>query len=128
MSIKAKYRPYFSEYELQETIRCLKTASNNFPLIRYLETFQLKIQAGLQEPNLILSPIPTMEDKLELGSVLPVSVGSVSVLRYNSYLKWKESPESCTSKELSLAYEYRYEKSLMSFEEETKFEQSFLNS
>ena len=115
---KTKYRPYFTASELGEVIRCVKLSSQNLPLLRYLESYALKISHGVITESITLQP--TLADSLELDS--PDS--SLESKRAKAYTKWHSSPEACTPIEIELTHLYRFENDLMSPEEETIYLQS----
>ena len=115
---KTKYRPYFTASELGEVIRCVKLSSQNLPLLRYLESYALKISHGVITESITLQP--TLADSLELDS--PDS--SLESKRAKAYTKWLSSPEACTPIEIELTHLYRFENDLMSPEEETIYLQS----
>ena len=117
---KTKYRPYFTASELSEVIRCVKVSSQNLPLLRYLESYALKISHGVITESITLQP--TLADSLELDSPSPDS--SLESKRSKAYAKWLSSPESCTPLEIELAHLYRFENDLMSPEEESIYLQS----
>lgn len=117
---KSKYRPYLTPSQLGEIIRCVKIASQDSALIRYLEIFSLKIDHGIQAPALNLAP--TLGEKLELGLDEPSQ--SLETKRHNAYLKWLSYPNQCSPFEIELAHVYRFENDLMSPEEETIYLES----
>ena len=121
-----KFRPYFTASELTEVINCLKSKSTNVALIRYLETFAIKINHGTIQPNLTLQPPkPTLEQSLGFGpspaESLNVPVVSKETLQANAYQKYLNNPASCSPKEIELAIEYKYLQGLMSPEEEDAY-------
>lgn len=116
---KTKYRPYFTASELGEVIRCVKLSSQNLPLLRYLESYALKISHGVIAESITLQP--TLADSLELDSPSPASLESK---RFQAYTKWSQAPESCTPIEIELTHLYRFENDLMSPEEESIYLQS----
>ena len=116
---KTKYRPYFTASELSEVIRCVKLSSQNISLLRYLESYALKISHGVITESITLQP--TLADSLELDSPSPASLESK---RAKAYAKWNQSPESCTPIEIELTHLYRFENDLMSPEEESIYLQS----
>jgi hypothetical protein len=117
---KAKYRPYFTASELSEVIRCVKLSSQNLHLLRYLESYALKISHGVITESITLQP--TLADSLELDSPSPDS--SLESKRAKAYAKWLSSPQTCTPIEIELTHLYRFENDLMSQEEETIYLQS----
>ena len=115
---KTKYRPYFTASELSEVIRCVKLSSQNISLLRYLESYALKISHGVITESITLQP--TLADSLELDSPSP----SLDSKRFQAYTKWSQAPESCTPLEIELTHLYRFENDLMSPEEESIYLQS----
>ena len=119
---KTKYRPYFTASELSEVIRCVKLSSQNISLLRYLESYALKISHGVIAESITLQP--TLADSLELDSPISPLNSSLESKRSKAYAKWLSSPESCTPLEIELAHLYRFENDLMSPEEESIYLQS----
>ena len=119
---KTKYRPYFTASELGEVIRCVKLSSQNISLLRYLESYALKISHGVIAESITLQP--TLVDSLELDSPDSPSTSSLESKRAKAYTKWLSSPESCTPLEIELTHLYRFENDLMSPEEESIYLQS----
>ena len=120
---KTKYRPYFTASELGEVIRCVKVSSQNISLLRYLESYALKISHGVIAESITLQP--TLADSLELDSPDSSSTdSSLESKRSKAYAKWLSSPQTCTPLEIELAHLYRFENDLMSQEEETIYLQS----
>jgi hypothetical protein len=117
-----KYRPYFTLSELQEIRTCLaiKPGGCNTALIRYLDSFIIKINSGVQEANLSLK-IPITE-KLELGDSSKAPTILASSRKETAYNKWLANPHLCTSQEIALAMMYRYENDMMDSEEESIYE------
>ena len=119
---KTKYRPYFTASELGEVIRCVKVSSQNISLLRYLESYALKISHGVIAESITLQP--TLADSLELDSPTSPLNSSLESKRAKAYTKWLSSPESCTPLEIELTHLYRFENDLMSPEEESIYLQS----
>lgn len=119
---KTKYRPYFTASELGEVIRCVKVSSQNISLLRYLESYALKISHGVITESITLQP--TLADSLELDSPTSPLNSSLESKRAKAYTKWLSSPESCTPLEIELTHLYRFENDLMSPEEESIYLQS----
>ena len=120
---KTKYRPYFTASELGEVIRCVKLSSQNISLLRYLESYALKISHGVITESITLQP--TLADSLELDSPdSPSPDSSLESKRSKAYTKWSQAPEACTPLEIELAHLYRFENDLMSPEEESIYLQS----
>lgn len=124
-----KYRPYFSSEELSEIISALKESPtiSRIALIRYLETFAIKINSGLYQSNLTLAP--TLEQKLGFKETPSDELNPArqSSVRLAAYLKWAKDPSSCTPIELIRSNEYRYENGIMSESEEHEFETKLMN-
>lgn len=89
---KAKYRPYFTASELSEVIRCVKLSSQNISLLRYLESYALKISHGVITESITLQP--TLVDSLELDSPDSPSLdSSLESKRAKAYAKWSKRPK-----------------------------------
>ena len=119
---KTKYRPYFTASELGEVIRCVKLSSQNISLLRYLESYALKISHGVIAESITLQP--TLADSLELDSPTSPLDSSLESKRAKAYAKWSQAPEACTPLEIELTHLYRFENDLMSPEEESIYLQS----
>jgi hypothetical protein len=119
-----KYRPYFSSAELQEIIRCVKTSSTNLSLLRYLESFALKINHGTIDPQLTIKPTVTLEQKLGLAPAIstPQQEDNISSLVHT----YNTAPTLLKPAELSRIHQHRYENDLMSPEEESLYEASLM--
>jgi hypothetical protein len=114
-----KFRPYFTAPELLEVIKALKESPSyhtNKALVRYLETYAVKIDRGIIEPALVKAP--SMEARL---SGVNASAGATGE---ELYTKWETSPNSCTPAELEKVHLFRYSADLMTPEEATEFEKS----
>lgn len=118
---RIKYRPYFTGEELGEIIHALKSSPSpkRQGIIKYLETFAVKIEHGIVAPSLVLES--SLEEKLELS---PPTGLSYQERRQLAYTKWTVNPTSCTPAEILLSQSFRYEEGLMSTEESASFEQS----
>lgn len=117
-----KFRPYLTSSELTEILNCLKTKSSNIALIRYLETFAIKIDRGTIQPNLTLQPPkPTIEQSLGLDSSNPSNSLPRETTNHQAYLKYAASPTSCSPKEIEQAEEYMYLQGLMSASQEEAY-------
>lgn len=116
-----KFRPAMSVAEIQYIINLcnldsrLEMAEMGFTLASRLKVFLLKSQLGITGAAFTSSPRSTLEEKLGLESP--------EKKRFTAYEKWALLPEACTEEELKLASTYRYERGLMSKEEEEKHEQ-----
>jgi len=106
-----KFRPYFTHSELEEVISCVKKSSSNLTLLRYLESFSIKIKHGTVAPS---SEYESPSEKLGFTAT-PVSKDDA---KNAAYAKWLNYPASCTSTEMTLVHEYRYENDLMDAGEE----------
>lgn len=126
MPLPQKFRPYFSPAELQEIIRCLKTAPTTSPsLLRYLESFNLKITHETIQPQ--YTSKPSLEDRLGVSSSQS-SPSSQQPTKEELYEAWKISPTSLLPKQIAIVQQYRYENSLMSPDEETAYVDSLMSS
>jgi hypothetical protein len=114
-----KFRPYFSPSELAEIISWGKRCGGSINLLKYLETFELKISLGHISSQLELAP--TLESALELTNTHNL-VETMEAKKVTAYNKWKNSPVRCTSQELALSQMYRYENNLMNPEDELLYE------
>ena len=116
-----KYRPYFTAEEILEIISALKQSPTprRLQLIRYLETFKIKIEAGVL--TAAHTTLPTIAEKLELD---PPTIPNKEVVGEAAYQKQLINPKSCTPHEISAAMEYRYLNNLMSLEEQREYEQT----
>lgn len=117
-----KFRPYFSSAELTEIIRCVKAASKNADLLRYLETFAIKINHGTMSPQHTLAP--TLESKL--GLIDPAS-RSDPVDPAILYDQWMTSPENLTPAQIAMVHQYRWETEKMSSTEALEYERTIMN-
>jgi len=111
-----KFRPYFSQAELAEIIRCVKASSTNQSLLSYLEAFAIKIDRGVMQPQ--LTTAPSLESKLGLGSSTNPNLPTPAEL----HIIWQSSPDSLSPPQLSIVHTYRWENGLMSEEEASRFE------
>lgn len=116
-----KFRPYFSAAELTLIIRTLKEApAPALGLIRYLETFSIKIERGVISSSLTLQE--SMESRLGL-----VSTGRKDQSTENLVTLWESYPESrakFSPAELETIQAFRYKCGRMSPEEENEYEKS----
>lgn len=118
-----KYRPYFTAEELSEIILCLKSnpTPRRLQLIRYLESFRLKIDHGVI--NAAHTSAPDISERLgfaELPAQSPAIIGEAA------YQKQLVNPKSCTPHEINAALQHRYTNNLMSAEEEKEYETKVL--
>ena len=115
-----KFRPYFTPSELSEVIRCLKAApTTSLPLLRYLESFSLKITHGIISPQVTLQP--SIADKLGMSTA--VIQESIETL----HERWKQDPQTITPPEMQRIQQYRWEYDLMNAEEAAAYEESILS-
>jgi len=104
-----------------EIISALKSSPTppRIEIIKYLESFNLKITHGIIEPNHVVQE--SLEEKLgflKTTSMLP------DARRLIAYNKWLNNPLQCTPSEIQDANEYRYTNNLFSPEEQMAFEKS----
>jgi hypothetical protein len=114
-----KYRPYFSQAELEEIIRCVKLCTTSLPLLQYLQSFQLKIQNETLVPQYSLKP--TLEQKLGISS---------SPNKPNPeflYEKWSNDPTTLTPSQVLIVQQYRWEMGLMTSQEAADYETKLLS-
>ena len=118
-----KFRPYLTPTELELIISSLATTNPSSPLIKYLKTYQLKIDNGLLSPQ--INTAPTLIEKLELDTISPrqnnIPSKSLARLKLEAYNKWLDNPAKCTILELDRAMLYRFENDLMTPEEEDNY-------
>ena len=116
-----KFRPYFSQSELAEIIRCVKAASTNQSLLSYLEAFAIKIDRGVMQPQ--LTTAPSLESKLGLESSIKPNLPTPAEL----HTIWLSSPDSLSPPQLAIVHTYRWENGFMDDEEAGRFEESMFN-
>jgi len=122
MSSEQKFRPYFTSSELLEIISALKSAPTprRMTLVRYLESFLLKINHGIISPSHITAP--SLESRLGMDdSPVPISPALTGEAAYQ---KWLSNPVKATPHEISAALEWRYLNDMMSPEEESEYERA----
>ena len=122
-----KFRPYLTADELQEILICLKTHPTpaRLSIVRYLESFNLKIKHGLVSSAHTLQP--SQAEKLgfhELTISTPSPAQDINLKGEAAFKKWQKSPESCTPKEIEESLDWRYRNNLMSQQEEQEYEQA----
>mgnify|MGYP000290530684 CR=1 FL=1 len=117
----SKFRPYFTAPELSEIIRCVKASSTNTTLLRYLETFAMKIDRGILEPQLNLAP--TLEQKLGMSPS-----GTPDYNPAELYNIWTKNPEYLTPPQLAIVHQYRWENDKMSADEEIAYSTQIIQS
>lgn len=116
-----KFRPYFTASELQYIIACVKSSSSpNMALVRYLESFQIKIERGILSPSLQLQP--TMEEKLGFTLGEGPQAGLDPKILYMSWLSNPAERAKLSPRQLEIIQEYRYSNDLMSPTEESEYE------
>ena len=120
MSTK-KFRPYLTLLELKHLLEVLKTSrdSRSVPLIKYLETYVMQIDAGVRKENLSLKP--TIES-LILASPETESFPVEKLLQEFNLNGFK----NLSLAEISALNNYRYDKQLMSPEEESEYESKLM--
>lgn len=116
-----KFRPYFTAAELLLIIRTLKSApAPALGLIRYLETFSIKIERGVVAPQITLQE--SLESRLGLSTVPAPAESTFDLVNV-----WQFRPDlrpSFTPAQLETIQAHRYERGLMSPEEESEYEKS----
>lgn len=111
-----KYRPYLSPPDLQEIIGSLKATSQNTRLIRYLEVFKIKIDAGVQAPAITTEP--TIEQKLGFYTTST----ELFVSSEDLHAQWLRDPSALSLLQIEKVQLYRYENNLMSPKQESAYE------
>jgi hypothetical protein len=123
-----KFRPYFTAEELTLNLQCLKTnptlSSQTQSLVRYLETFAIKIERGITRPSIELKGTPTQQLTRALELDAP-QLGNINKEKGALHAKWIAG-QVLSPKELELVHLYRYENDLMTFEEETQYEKGLV--
>lgn len=127
---KQKFRPYLTLDELKLISKELKQSGgvHLLPLIKYFDTYTLEIESGLRKHNHETKPTPTLEERLGLATPNPEKHSQQQFPRPNKkflYEAWKRK-ETLTYDELQRVHQYRYENSLMTLEEEQKYESEIL--
>lgn len=126
-----KFRPYFTPDELSYLITlCKQAIPPNESMIRYLESFALKIKHGVIDPQITLkgSKIDQLREALDLEGQEAYRKQSLLEYQSRSYVKWQSDPESCTPGELTAAHAFRIANGLLSTEEEFKLNQSLMEN
>lgn len=129
---KQLFRPYLNRaelsYILSHTTREMHLETAN-SLHKKLKMFLIKIDEELIAPSHIIKT-ESIEEKLGFNSLLDDSTkAGISTLKQQLYNQYLQNPDYEFSKsEQLLIGEYKYETGLMSPEEETKFEEEFLDS
>ena len=126
-SSEQKFRPYLSSSELLLIIRTLKSDSAPaIGLIRYLETFAIKIERGIISPQLRLQESLASRLGFESSpSSSPESGESPETLA----MRWESMPSErhkFSPAQLATIQAWRYENDRMSPEEESAYETSLM--
>lgn len=115
-----KFRPYFTPSELQEIIRCLKAAPTiSMPLLRYLESFSLKITRGIMQPQVTLQP--STEEKLGF------TPQAIQQSAQELWQEWLINPDKMTPPQMARIQQYRWENDMMDPVESAAYEDSLLS-
>lgn len=116
---QTKYRPYFTATELLEIINALKEHPNpsRLALIKYLESFSIKIERGVLEPQITLKP--TIEQSLGFSPPSAPTINRIDppVL----YEKWRAG-EHLNPVELTAVFKHAYINDLFTPQEEEEYE------
>jgi hypothetical protein len=120
-----KYRPYFSAPELLLIIEALKEKStpSRLALIKYLETFSIKIERGVLEPSITLDP--SLEQKL--GFIDRDTEGTFNLTEQELYEHWRNPTiaKVMTARQIKHAMDYAYRNDLLTPTEEEEYERSY---
>jgi hypothetical protein len=132
---RQKFRPYFSESELGVVIETLKThqapRSKLTGILKYLETFVIKMERGVISPSLDLKGTPREQLIKSLELDTPSSPSLISVVKDKEqegsilYSKWREGA-TLSPKQLERVHIYRYENDLMTSQEEADYEKELM--
>lgn len=121
MNLPQKFRPYFTPAELQEIIRCLKAApTTSLPLLRYMESFSIKITHGTISPQYVAMP--------SLESRLGMEVQAIEPSPEELFQLWGKYPDKTTPAQMELIQQYRWERGMMDPMEQMAYEDSILAS
>lgn len=126
-----KFRPYFTPDELSYLITlCKQAVPPNEAMIRYLESFALKIKHGIIDPQITLKGSKTdqLRESLDLENQAAVKREALIQFQYESYLKWNASIQECTPAEITAAQAYRIAHGLLNTEEEFQLNQSLMEN
>lgn len=121
-----KFRPYLSSSELLLIIRTLKSdPAPAIGLIRYLETFAIKIERG------IISPQLRLQESLasRLGFESPASTEQTGESPETLAMRWESFPSErhkFSPAQLSSIQAWRYENDRMTPDEESAYESSLM--
>ena len=116
-----KFRPYFTAPELSYLIdSCKLRVPINQSLLRYLETFALKIDRGITSAAYTrsTSPVSSIEAKLGIGASAAPSIQKL----VNIWINTPEARTQMSAAQLAEIAQYRYTNDLMSKEEERDYE------
>lgn len=114
-----KFRPYFSASELTEVITALKESPSpkRLGIIRYLETYAIKIERGVISPA--HTNDPSIEQKLGFEPAT-----DIAPLEEETLYTWMCDPtKKLSPKQLKIAMDYAYRNNLLSSEQEVEYEQ-----
>ncbi len=121
-----KFRPYLSSSELLLIIRTLKSdPAPAIGLIRYLETFAIKIERGIISPQLRLQESLASRLGFESSPTSQESGESPETLA----MRWESMPSErhkFSPAQLATIQAWRYENDRMSPEEESAYETSLM--
>lgn len=119
-----KFRPYLTGLELLALIKLLKESKEELQeskelrnTLKNLEFFALKIDSGFVSSALEVERKISIEESLGLESSPTKNSIKPELLRLQAYNKWCKNPESCTQKEIDLAFTYRFENDLLTEKE-----------
>lgn len=121
-----KFRPYLTSADLQLILGSLKQTCPDLArgLIRYLETFAIKIERGVVTPQLTLQP--TIEQKLGLAD--STDSGEISPERLyamtTAYEMFPDQRSKFSPRQLTAIQQYRFVNDRMTPDEEAKYVQS----
>jgi hypothetical protein len=118
-----KFRPYFTAPELLELISALKESPTpaRMNLIRYLETFSIKIERGVMEPSHVIEGTKSEKTIQAMGfAEIPADLAE-KISPVQLYDKWKSNPTECSPAELEKVIQYRWENGLMTESESADY-------
>ncbi len=114
-----KFRPYLNAQELTTIISALKSQpSPPLGLIRYLETFAIKIERGVIAPAVTLQP--SIAQKLGIEPESAVLAESLAVLVTN-YEMFPSERHKLSPRQLEAIQQYRFANDRMTPEEENSY-------
>lgn len=114
-----KFRPYLNAQELTTIISALKSQpSPPLGLIRYLETFAIKIERGVIAPAVTLQP--SIAQKLGIEPESPVLAESIQVLVTN-FEMFPSERHKLSPRQLEAIQQYRFANDRMTPEEENDY-------